>query len=44
MPRGKKHTAEQIIGKLREAELAISYLRSSTNTHENAWRLMCPGS
>ena len=24
MPRGKKHTAEQIIGKLREAELAIS--------------------
>jgi len=24
MPRGKKHTAEQIIGKLREAELANS--------------------
>jgi len=24
MPRGKKHTAEQIIGKLREAEIAIS--------------------
>ncbi len=24
MSRGKKHTAEQIIGKLREAELAIS--------------------
>ena len=24
MPRGKKHTAEQIIGELREAELAIS--------------------
>ena len=24
MPRGKKHTAEQIINKLREAEIAIS--------------------
>jgi putative transposase len=24
LPRGKKHTAEQIIGKLREAEIAIS--------------------
>ncbi len=24
MSRGKKHTAEQIIGKLREAEVAIS--------------------
>ena len=29
MPRGKKHTAEQIIGKLREAELAISKGRTS---------------
>ncbi len=29
MPRGKKHTAEQIIGKLREAELAISKGRTA---------------
>ncbi len=29
MPRGKKHTAEQIIGKLREAELSISKGRTS---------------
>ena len=29
MSRGKKHTAEQIIGKLREAELAISKGRTS---------------
>ncbi len=29
MPRGKKHTAEQIIGKLREAELAISKGRTT---------------
>lgn len=28
MPRGKKHTAEQIIGKLREAEIALSQGRT----------------
>ena len=29
MPRGKKHTAEEIIGKLREAELTISKGRTA---------------
>jgi hypothetical protein len=35
MPRGKKFTAEQIIGKLREAEVAIDaiFTQSAPNSH-----------
>ena len=42
MPRGKKHTAEQIIGKRREAELAISTGHTTEEAGSLSTYRFCP--